>query len=489
MKERTIAAGRSGPSGAGGCVACQSPRAEGEARCGHCGVAVAPGGFVIRRQLAQGPYSRVFLAEKDGREVALKELLFALVPETAQLDAFEREAEILRQLNHPQIPRLVESFKVGEGINTRLYLAQEFVRGRSLLEELKEHRFDESEAKGIARALLEVLRYLHGRSPRVIHRDLKPANVVRRTDGRLALVDFGAARDLVRGATHGSTLVGTFGYMPPEQLGGTVDETSDLYALGATLIHLLARKPPDELLKPGMELAFQEAVNVSPAMAALLARLVERDRSKRFGSARAVKEALDALDRPAAPKPGAWRRTAIGLGALLGVLALALGGGQYLLAPSDPAPDLPTKATAPASQPAIFTPAAPPRETHPPKSTAQVITAPKVVPSTFRLKEDLSLELTETVILQGEGCGEPSSLGLERVRLRPRARTPTPRSCRSTWPSTTRVVRRAVSGPSSRCSMGRAGQTPSGPRWSPAASRPPRDARPSSCRSRARAAA
>jgi serine/threonine protein kinase len=284
------------------CAVCEHP-VQGP-RCEECGAPVAPGGFQVLRQLAQGPHSRMFLAEREGGRVALKELLFALVPDAARLESFEREAEFLRQLKHPRIPRLLASFREGSGVNTRLYLAQEFVEGRSLLEELEDHRFSEPEVRRIARQVLEVLMYLHGLSPQVIHRDLKPANLMRRPNGEIALVDFGSARDLVRGATHRSTLVGTFGYMPPEQLGGTVDETSDLYALGATLIHLLSRKAPDELLRPGMEIAFEEKVNASAGMKAFLARLTERDRSRRFPSARAALEALDALEH-SRPAPGA----------------------------------------------------------------------------------------------------------------------------------------------------------------------------------------
>ncbi|HEX8705939.1 MAG TPA: hypothetical protein VF815_44295, partial [Myxococcaceae bacterium] len=121
------------------CVICSGP-VEGP-RCEACGTPVAPGGFRVLRQLAQGPHSRLFLAERDGVQVALKELLFALVPDAARLEGFEREAELLRQLKHPRIPRLVASFREGSGVHTRLYLAQEFVEGRSLEEELEQHRF------------------------------------------------------------------------------------------------------------------------------------------------------------------------------------------------------------------------------------------------------------------------------------------------------------------------------------------------------------
>ena len=76
----------------------------------------------------------------------------------------------------------------------------------------------------------------------VIHRDIKPANLIRRADGTIALVDFGAAH--VQGTTAGSTSIGTFGYMPIEQLAGIVDATTDVYALGASLLHLLTRREP-----------------------------------------------------------------------------------------------------------------------------------------------------------------------------------------------------------------------------------------------------
>src|SRR2546421_8330330 len=125
------------------CVACGARSAG--ARCGHCGVPRGAGGFRVLRVLAQGPHSRVLLAEKGGQQVALKELLFALVPEARELDAFEREARLLRQLSHPRIPRFLDSFREGEGASLRLYLAQEFVPGGSLLDEIERRRFSEAD--------------------------------------------------------------------------------------------------------------------------------------------------------------------------------------------------------------------------------------------------------------------------------------------------------------------------------------------------------
>ncbi|MDY7232276.1 serine/threonine protein kinase [Hyalangium rubrum] len=430
------------------CAACTSPL-QGP-RCESCGAPVSPGGFRILRQLAQGPHSRLFLAEREGRRVALKELLFALVPDAERLEGFEREAEFLRQLKHPRIPRLLASFREGSGVHTRLYLAQEFVEGHSLLEELEQHRFSEPEVRRIARQVLEVLVYLHDLSPQVIHRDLKPANLMRRPDGELALVDFGSARDLVRGATHRSTLVGTFGYMPPEQLGGTVDETSDLYALGATLIHLLSRKSPDALLRSGMEIAFEEAVNASAGMKAFLARLTERERSQRFPSARAALEALDALEQkrpvPVSTRPPSSQRQLILVA--LAAAALTVTGAMTALMfdseppmppPPPPARTLPPKVELPPPPPVLeATPTTPPTPTTPeippasrpkpasrsssvpPEEVAEVITLrPASQSRPFLLPKDVRVAMGREVSLgDTAACGpQPSTAEVEQVEL------------------------------------------------------------------------
>ena len=79
--------------------------------------------------LAESGHGRVYRAEYEGKTVALKELVFALVPSAKEVESFEREAETLKKLNHPGVPRFVASFREGEGVHTRLYLAQEFMEG------------------------------------------------------------------------------------------------------------------------------------------------------------------------------------------------------------------------------------------------------------------------------------------------------------------------------------------------------------------------
>jgi|GEM_PF-5343100 len=298
-RQEPLSAGVSGASrsevtaeNAAACVVCGA--AGPGARCEACGAAVQPGGYTVRRLIGRTPHSRVYLARSpEGRDVALKELLFAQVPGPQEVDAFEREARILQALAHPRIPRLLGHFQEGQGASLRLYMASEYIAGETLLERLGHHTFTEKEAQDIARQVLELLVYLHGRKPQVLHRDLKPANLIRRPDGTLVLVDFGSAREAARGAMVGSTLVGTFGYMPLEQFGGTADATSDLYALGATLVHLLGRTPPAEHFLPdqGLDLSHLEAPTLRP----WLRKLTALRPADRYATAVLARQALDAL--------------------------------------------------------------------------------------------------------------------------------------------------------------------------------------------------
>src|SRR5438445_2901636 len=297
------------------CPSCSAPL--GDARCGACGAAARAGAYRVLSVLAESPHGRTYRAQGPAGVVALKELVFALVPTAEQLDAFEREAKVLESISHPQVPRFVESFREGEGPALRLYLAQELVEGEPLSDRLRAGAIDEAEARAIARQLLQILRYLHEHG--IVHRDVKPANVLRRPDGTLVLVDFGAARAL-EGVTHRATLVGTFGYMPPEQLGGTVDATSDLYALGATLVHLVGRKAPEDILGPDLELRLDH-LNVSPGFRAFLSRLTARKRTSRPASA---VEALLALDAPARRNRPGQARFPLALAAIAVLASIAL---------------------------------------------------------------------------------------------------------------------------------------------------------------------
>jgi serine/threonine protein kinase len=287
-------------------------------RCEHCGAAMVAGKWRTVRVLSKSALGRTYVAKgSDDQHVVLKELVFSSVPSPEHIEAFERQGRLLQELSHPQLPKFVDVFREGTGSQARFYLVQEFVEGVSLDDDISQRRSSEVEARKVLFELLEVLEYLHTRSPKVIHRDVKPANVIRRTDGTLALVDFDAAREVSFQGTHRATLVGTFGYMPPEQLGGTVDATSDLYALGATLIHLLTRRPPHELFDELFQLRLGPLANISPGFRHVLERMVHPRRSERFQTASQIRRALELTENNSTSRATLWRGLAGGAAVMI----------------------------------------------------------------------------------------------------------------------------------------------------------------------------
>src|SRR4029078_10932665 len=129
----------------------------------------------------------------------------------------------------------------------------------------------------LLRSAASALEYLHGRAPPIVHRDIKPSNVIMRSDGSFAFIDFGSVRDRMK-PEGGSTVVGTFGYMAPEQFQGRAMPTSDIYALGATALAMLTGEEPERLPHKGLAIDVPSALKrtrVSPAMAAMLSSMLE----------------------------------------------------------------------------------------------------------------------------------------------------------------------------------------------------------------------
>jgi hypothetical protein len=259
--------------------------------------------FEIERKLGQGGQGITYVAtdHRSGERVALKELAVETVDDWKTVELFDREAEALEKIDHPKIPSYITHFHVdADGEGRRLFLVQEFVDGQTL-EELIDSglRIEEAQAVDFMRQMLAILDHIHGLDPPVIHRDVKPSNIIRRPDHTLALVDFGAAQTIVPRETGGSTVVGTTGYMPLEQLMGRAEAATDLYALGATTLHLLSHHHPGELEVVEMRLQFRHLLNVSSAFVDFLERLLEPHVEDRFGSAAEALEALDRLDETA----------------------------------------------------------------------------------------------------------------------------------------------------------------------------------------------
>lgn len=250
--------------------------------------------YQLKQELGQIAGRQTWLAEdlRTQETVVVKLLTFNDQVHWENLRLFEREAQVLKQLNHPRIPRYRDYFCVDD-LMLWFGLVQDYIPGSSLKEILAQGKaFTEQETRTIAENVLEILIYLHGLSPPVLHRDIKPSNLILGEDGYIYLVDFGAVQD--RAAKEGATftVVGTYGYVPLEQFGGRATSASDLYALGATLIHLLTGIAPAELPQQDSRIQFANLVNLNPGFVRWLRRLTEPNLERRFSNAREAIEAL-----------------------------------------------------------------------------------------------------------------------------------------------------------------------------------------------------
>ena len=264
--------------------------------------------YRIVRAIKEGGMGAVYEAADDaGRRYALKALIDRFTDPKERDEAvarFKEEAAILRGLDHPQIPRVYTDFLHGG----RYYLAMDFVEGddlEDLLRRQPEGRFDEATVLRWADQIANVLDYLHER--RLIYRDVKPSNImIERASGSVKVVDFGIAK-LFQPNERG-TLIGTPGYSPPEQYQGQATPQSDVYALGATLHHLLTGRDPRD--QPPF--AFPPVRELVPSISAqterAITRSLEMELAQRWPSAAAFRAALPTeigkrQPRKAAPQP------------------------------------------------------------------------------------------------------------------------------------------------------------------------------------------
>ena len=211
-----------------------------------------------------------------------------------KFDLFEREVRVLRSLDHPGIPRFVDSFDSEVGV---FNLVMEKAPGASLRAIATKARFTDADLRDVLARVLTILEYLHNLNPPVIHRDIKPANLIRAADGQVSLVDFGGVRDVLRNQG-GSTVVGTFGYMAPEQLHGQATPATDLYALGATIVALAGGVEPEDVPRRGLRMDLEKHLRGSdPALVELLLAMTKPDPEERPQSAAEVVAMIE--ERPA----------------------------------------------------------------------------------------------------------------------------------------------------------------------------------------------
>ncbi|WP_019500395.1 serine/threonine protein kinase [Pseudanabaena sp. PCC 6802] len=258
------------------------------------------GRYEIQRQLGDNAVRRTFLArdlqaQSSAQElVVVKLLTFSHSFTWDDLKLFEREAETLKHLSHPAIPRYLDYFDVELPLGKGFALVQSYVEGKSLQEHLKAGRtFSEDEIIQIAKDLLGILTYLHQRQPPVIHRDIKPSNILLSDRHEVYLVDFGSVQTKAARAGSTITVVGTYGYMPPEQFGGRTVPASDLYALGATLIYLATGQQPADLPQKESRIFFESAVSLNTAFVDWLKWMTEPNVDLRLESAPKALQALE----------------------------------------------------------------------------------------------------------------------------------------------------------------------------------------------------
>jgi eukaryotic-like serine/threonine-protein kinase len=228
------------------------------------------------------------------KRVAVKEMINqvrdASIRETL-INNFEREANLLATLEHPAIPKIYDYFSH----NDRSYLILEFVEGKDLEAILVETHgfFPESQVISWAIELCDVLSFLHNHQPEpIIFRDMKPSNVMIDQRGHVILVDFGIAKTFQHGQK--GTMIGTEGYSPPEQYKGEAGPLSDIYALGATIHHILTRRDPR--LEAPFSFTERPIREINPAVSIELETVIntalQYNPGDRYASASAMKEAL-----------------------------------------------------------------------------------------------------------------------------------------------------------------------------------------------------
>jgi eukaryotic-like serine/threonine-protein kinase len=326
--------------------------------------------YQVIRLLGTGGMGAVYYARDPvlNRHVAIKQL--QADPITGELVAeryqaqFQREAQIMASLHHPNLPRVTDYFTEGN----LHYLVMDYIEGQTLQElvQANPNGLEEAQVLDLADQLLSALEYIHAHH--LIHRDIKPANIRRTPDGRIFLVDFGLAKPYDPNNPHTTAMIhglGTPEYSPPEQYdpASHTDERSDIYSLGATLYHLLTGQAPVSVTRRTSDPeAFHapRAANarISPGVESVIMRAMEMERARRFASANDMRAALQ-MARQAVPSElietvvlpptprtplAAPRRSWLGRLTAIGIIvaALAIAVIVFLAAQANQAPVLPT---------------------------------------------------------------------------------------------------------------------------------------------------
>ncbi|HEY9838925.1 MAG: protein kinase [Candidatus Sericytochromatia bacterium] len=266
---------------------------------------VLQGRYQITKRIGQGGMGAIYLADDlrfSQRVAVVKEMLDHFQdPDQRRIatNNFDREAEMLANLKHPGIPEVYDRFTEGN----RHYLVMEYVNGADLEQRLMNQdneAFDEKDVLDWGAQICEILHYLHKQNPPIVYRDMKPANLILNDDGKIFVVDFGIARHF--NPTKKGTMIGTQGYAPPEQYRGQVEPRSDLYALAATMHHLLTGRDPQAEAPFTFPSVREINPRISPQVDKIITRCLNMEPEGRFRDAMDLSEALKKAGRR---QPGA----------------------------------------------------------------------------------------------------------------------------------------------------------------------------------------
>ena len=244
-----------------------------------------------------------YLAEygDTGQQVVIKQFRFAQEASWQGFKIYEREIQILQEIDHPRIPRYLHSFETEDGF----CMVQEYKDAPSLA---TRNSFAPQEIKQVLVSVLEILVDLQQRIPPIIHRDLKPENILVDRDNRAYLIDFGLARVGNLELNMSSVIAGTPGFIPPEELfNRPLTKASDLYSVGATAIALITHTPAarlSNLIDDSYQFQFQHLLTgINPDFIKWLKKMVAPNPNHRFANAGVALAQLKAIDITKKSKP------------------------------------------------------------------------------------------------------------------------------------------------------------------------------------------
>ena len=282
----------------------QNPQADSQQNTGNGSVRLQAleGKYQHFVEIGHGAQGRIFRATRreDGKTVVIKQLCIHSVKTWKEYELFQRESAVLASLNMNGVARFYEAVECLDDATPAAYIVEEFIEGRTLQDMLNAgERLDMNVALDILIQTLQILAKLHSHKPPIIHRDIKPSNLMLTPaqDGsfRVTVIDFGAvANPQLQGG--GSTVAGTYGYMPPEQLTGKPVAASDIYAVAAVGVYLFSGIAPGDLPVRDFRLIFEPKMQDRPhELVSLLGQMLNPRVNDRLSDIPAIINMLEAI--------------------------------------------------------------------------------------------------------------------------------------------------------------------------------------------------